>query len=42
MRFFRDSISSGKTAPSLFLHKQLDVTSKHPSVTTEAEWSTLP
>src|SRR2546428_6082872 len=26
MRFFRDSISSGKTAPSLFLHKQLDVT----------------
>src|SRR5260370_2055500 len=26
MRFFRDSISSGKTAPSPFLHKQLDVT----------------
>ena len=26
MRFFSGSISSGKTAPSLFLHKQLDVT----------------
>jgi hypothetical protein len=26
MRFFRDSISCGKTAPSLFLHKQLDLT----------------
>jgi len=26
MPFFSDSISSGKTAPSLFLHKQLDVT----------------
>src|SRR6266566_9253608 len=26
MRFFSGSISSGKTVPSLFLHKQLDVT----------------
>ncbi len=26
MRFFRDSISCGKTAPSLFLRKQLDLT----------------
>jgi hypothetical protein len=26
MRFFSGSISSGKTAPSRFLHKQLDVT----------------
>ncbi len=29
MRFFSGSISSGKTAPSLFLHKQLDVTHLH-------------
>ena len=26
MRFFSGSISSGKTAPFPFLHKQLDVT----------------
>jgi hypothetical protein len=26
MRFFSGSISSGKTMPSIFLHKQLDVT----------------
>jgi hypothetical protein len=26
MRFFSSSISSGKTTPSVFLHKQLDVT----------------
>jgi len=29
MRFFTASISSGKTAPSLFLHKQLDATQTH-------------
>ncbi len=45
MRFFTASISSGKTAPSLFLHKQLDVTPRSPheqaSFTEMLKWNML-
>ncbi len=37
MRFFSGSISSGKTVPSLFLHKQLDVTVKGQPLQREAD-----